>query len=167
MFYILNTFLSGDSFILLTILQSQIKVNQLQVDGNPSSHQPFFSSSFPFLISGAIQKGIEGVTSDEVQQTPFYHLPGSQTQGFLLFAFSLSPIIYTNQVKAFSISCQDYCIWLILFPLYMTLLSSLHPSNLPSFLPTKLPLWEYDHIVPQLKITEFLTLMKKEFLSIK
>lgn len=67
--YILNTFLSGDTVIFLAILHSQIKLKQLQVDGHASSLQPFFSFSFPFLMNGAILKGIEGVTLDEVEQT--------------------------------------------------------------------------------------------------
>lgn len=85
-----------------------------------------------------------------------------------LNAFSCLAILFppssSTQWKSLSISCQAYYIQTILFPLPSTLMtsSSLQPSNLPSFLPKKLPLWEYDHSVPLLKITEFLPLMKNK-----
>lgn len=153
MFYILNTFLTGDSVILLIILHWQFKLNQLQVDGSLPSLQPFLLILIPFFGEWCHEARIVEVTSDEGEQTQFYHLPGSQNQGFLLFVHSLSTIIFTNWEK----SSQHFLPGLLhtnnpLPPIYHTHVF-LHPSQLPSFLLTKPPLWEYNHTAPLLKIT--------------
>ena len=69
MFYILNTFLSGDSVILLNILCRQLKLNQLQVDVSLPSFQPFLLILIPFLGEWYNKERIVGVTSDKCEKT--------------------------------------------------------------------------------------------------
>lgn len=69
MFYILNTFLTGDSVILLNILHRQFKLNQLQVDGSLPSLQPFLLILIPFFGEWCHEERIVEVTSDEGEQT--------------------------------------------------------------------------------------------------
>lgn len=166
MFYLLNTFLSSDSVILLNILHRQLKLNQLQADRSLPSLQPFLLILIPFF--GWVVPWRENCGSRLGQEIIHYNFTTYlvlKLKASSCLSIQSPPSSSPTEWEALSISCRDYCVQTILFLPSTTLMSSLHPSNLPAFMLTRLPLWEYDHTVLLFKITpliKFLSLMKNK-----